>query len=109
MKRVIRIKKGLDYLLNGEAELKTSPLLSDYYAVSPDDFNLLVSTLKVQEGDNVKIGTTLFTSNKNPNLQFVSPISGTVHEIRHGARHVEAIIIKRMKMKQPKRLHYPTS
>ena len=96
MKRVIRIKKGLDYLLNGEAELKTSPLLSDYYAVSPDDFNLLVSTLKVQEGDNVKIGTTLFTSNKNPNLQFVSPISGTVHEIRRGAkRHIEAIIIKK--------------
>ena len=77
MSKVIRIKKGLDIPLLGEAEkiLQQAPR-ADLYAVSPVDFHGLTPRLLVKEGDRVKAGTPLFYDKYHEDILFTSPVSG---------------------------------
>jgi len=61
MSKDIRIKKGLDIKLVGEAqkELDTAPI-SEYYSVRPEDFHSIIPKLVAREGTKVKAGETLF-------------------------------------------------
>jgi Na+-transporting NADH:ubiquinone oxidoreductase subunit A len=85
MPNVISIRKGLDISLKGKAEKVLSKIsLSSDYAVKPGDFHGLTPKLTVNEGDPVLAGTPLFTDKYNPDLRFVSPVSGTVSGIERG-------------------------
>lgn len=77
MSKVIRIRKGLNIPVQGEAEkiLQMAPRAASY-AVSPGDFHGLTPKLLVKEGDRVKAGTPLFFDKYNEQIQFVSPVSG---------------------------------
>ena len=58
MSKDIRIKKGLDIKLVGEAEKTTTKLpLSSVYAVKPEDFHGITPKLTAKEGTEVKAGT----------------------------------------------------
>ena len=87
MSKVVKLKKGLDIKLNGEAEKKiTSAEACDLYGVMPTDFRALTPRLAVKAGDQVKAGDTLFFNKYMPEIKFSAPVSGTVESINRGER-----------------------
>ena len=95
MSKDIRIKKGLDIKLVGEAE-KTieNAIVSNFYYIRPEDFHSIIPKLVAKEGTRVKAGETLFYNKDNEAMKFVSPVSGEVTEVQRGPRRrIDAIKI----------------
>lgn len=88
MSEIIKIKKGLAINLKGEADRTISELSSKRYALKPTDFIGVFPKLNVKEGDKVKAGSPVFFDKYRDNIQFTSPISGTVTEIKRGAKRI---------------------
>lgn len=87
MKPIIKLKKGLNLRLIGEAPLTLKQAaLSATYALQPTDFLGIVPRLQVKENDHVKIGDTLFADKETERIKFVAPVSGTVTSIVRGER-----------------------
>lgn len=87
MSKDIRIRKGLDIKLVGEAEKVTAEATkSNVYAIKPDDFHGIVPKVIAKQGTEVKAGEPLFHSKSNENMLFPSPVSGEVVEIVRGAK-----------------------
>ena len=85
MSQVIKLKKGLDIRLQGEArrELTRLPLVHAY-ALKPDDFKGVIPKMLVRVDDVVKAGTPLFYDKYRPQVLFTSPVSGKVTAINRG-------------------------
>lgn len=91
----IRIKKGLNINMIGEAKKEISGIEAGYYAIKPTDFLGVFPRLQVKEGDSVKAGTPLFIDKYRENIIFTSPVSGVIEEISRGNKRViEEIRIK---------------
>ena len=87
MSKVIKIKKGLDIKLVGEAEKQVVTLsIGERYAVSPLAFEGVVPKLLVAEGDKVLAGSALFYDKAHPEVMFTSPVSGSVSAVRRGEK-----------------------
>ena len=87
MSKDIRIKKGLDIKLVGEATQTTIELpLGGVFAIKPDDFHGVIPKILAKEGTEVKAGQALFYSKSDERILFPSPVSGKVSEIVRGAR-----------------------
>ena len=87
MSNDIRIKKGLDIKLVGEAALtKSDAIKSNFYSIKPEDFHGLTPKLLVKVGKKVKAGEPIFYDKSNASIQFVSPVSGEVVEILRGEK-----------------------
>ena len=87
MSKDIRIKKGLDIKLIGEAEQATeTAIISNFYSIRPEDFHSIIPKLVAKEGTHVKAGETLFYNKDNEDMKFVSPVSGEVTEVKRGPR-----------------------
>ncbi|MCF8369392.1 MAG: Na(+)-translocating NADH-quinone reductase subunit A [Bacteroidales bacterium] len=86
MSEVIKIRKGLDIHLQGEAEKKVKEVISDNFAIKPTDFHGVFPKMFVKEGDKVKAGTPVFFNKYHENIIFTSPVSGKVTEIHRGAK-----------------------
>ncbi len=85
MSKIIKLKRGLDIKLAGEAERRIVELpMAESYGVSPLDFSGVVPKLLVRPGDAVKAGTPLFFDKYHPEILFTSPVSGTVDCITRG-------------------------
>lgn len=87
MSKDIRVRKGLDLKLKGDADkqfLKASP--SKVYALKPADFHAVVPKLVLKEGAAVKAGEPVFYSKYDEKVKFVSPVSGTITQILRGAK-----------------------
>lgn len=88
MGKFIRLTKGFNINLAGKA----SPNVTDAgpaetVSVKPLDFHgLYMPKVVVKEGDSVKAGTPLFHDKKFEQIQFTSPVSGEVVEIRRGEK-----------------------
>lgn len=90
------IKKGLKLPIAGEPvqtidnanTVKSVAVLgSEYVGMKP--------TMLVEEGQYVKLGQTLFTDKKNPNVHFTAPGAGKITSIKRGAKRVlQAVIIE---------------
>ncbi|WP_416444268.1 Na(+)-translocating NADH-quinone reductase subunit A [Leeuwenhoekiella sp. A16] len=89
MSKDIKIKKGLDIKLVGEAEkvISAAPI-SRTYTIKPSDFHLITPKMIIKEGAKIKAGEPIFHSKSNVNLKFVSPVSGTLVEIKRGPKRV---------------------
>ncbi|AUP78430.1 Na(+)-translocating NADH-quinone reductase subunit A [Flavivirga eckloniae] len=87
MSNDIRIKKGLDIKLKGEAE-KTSEkaILSNFYTLRPEDFHGVIPKLISKVGTKVKAGEAVFYDKSNEAVKFASPVSGEVIEIARGEK-----------------------
>lgn len=95
MANTIRIKKGLNINLIGEAKKEISAIDAGRYAIKPTDFLGVFPRLLVKEGDSVKAGTPLFIDKYRENILFTSPVSGVIEEISRGDKRVlEEIRIK---------------
>ena len=95
MAEVIKIDKGLDIRISGKAEKFFGQYkLPDLFAVKPTDFHGLTPKMAIKEGEAVKAGTVLFFDKNNPEIKFVSPVSGTLKSINRGERRriLEVII-----------------
>lgn len=97
MSKVIRIRKGLDIKLHGEAERTIAHNFTpDSFAIKPTDFIGMspIPKMLVEEGQEVKAGTPLFYDKVRPEVLFTSPVSGLVKEIRRGdKRAITEVII----------------
>ncbi len=87
MSKVIKIKKGLNIPLKGEAEkiLNTAPR-SSHYAVFPIDFHGLTPKMMISEGEKVKAGSPLFFDKYNEKIIYTSPVSGTFKILVRGEK-----------------------
>jgi len=92
----IKIRKGLNIPLKGEADMQLVALpLSERYAVKPTDYTGVTPKLLVKEGDNIRAGAPVFFSKDDERLKFVSPISGVVEKIVRGEkRKILEVVIK---------------
>ncbi len=87
MSKDIRIKKGLNIKLVGEAEQVTTDIsTSGTYAIKPEDFHGIIPKLLAKEGAKVKAGQALFYSKSDERILFPSPVSGEVTEVVRGAK-----------------------
>lgn len=87
MSKDIRIKKGLDIKLIGEAEQTTTDISTGgVFAIKPEDFHGIIPKLIAKEGTQVKAGEALFYSKSDERILFSSPVSGKVTEIVRGER-----------------------
>ena len=95
MSKDIRIKKGLDIKLVGNAEKATeNAIVSNFYSVRPEDFHSIIPKLIAKAGTRVKAGETLFHNKDYEAMKFVSPVSGEVTEVQRGSRRrIDAIKI----------------
>lgn len=89
MSKDIRIKKGLDIRLVGEAEkvISEGPR-SRTITIRPSDFHLVTPKMVIKEGAKFKAGDEIFFSKSQEEIRFVSPVAGTLTEIKRGARRV---------------------
>jgi len=96
MSNDIRIKKGLDIKLNGEAEKTVEQaIISNYCTIRPEDFHGVTPKLVAKEGTLVKAGSTLFFDKSQETVKFSSPVSGKVVEVLRGPkRRIDAIKIE---------------
>jgi len=87
MSKDIRIKKGLDIKLVGEATQLTTELpIGSVYAIKLSDFHGVIPKILAKEGTEVKAGEALFYSKSDERVLFASPVSGKVSEIVRGDR-----------------------
>ncbi len=89
MSKDIKIKKGLNIRLKGEASktLSNAPR-SRTFVIKPSEFHLITPKLIVKEGAKLKAGDVIFYSKANEEIKFVSPVSGTLVKIERGAKRV---------------------
>lgn len=86
---MIKIKKGLDLPISGLPSQKIMNASScSELAVTGADFNGMKPTMKVKEGDTVKIGDVLFECKKTDGVLYTSPANGVVKKINRGDRRV---------------------
>jgi Na+-transporting NADH:ubiquinone oxidoreductase subunit A len=88
MIETIRIKRGFDINLRGQAEKKIHDIpLPDTYAVKPTDFiGIKRPKVLVEEGDTVNAGTPILHCKMNDKIKYVSPVSGEIVEIVRGEK-----------------------
>ncbi|MGJ5642418.1 Na(+)-translocating NADH-quinone reductase subunit A [Formosa sp. S-31] len=96
MSNDIKITKGLDIKLKGEAEKALeNAVVSNSYTIRPEDFHGVIPKLVARVGDRVKAGSPVFYDKANESVQFVSPVSGEIVEIVRGEkRRILAIKIQ---------------
>lgn len=89
-------KKGLDLPITGgpKQEITEGNPISSV-AVFGKDFIGMKPTMKIKEGDRVKLGQILFTDKKNEGVSYTSPGCGVVKAIHRGAkRALQAVVIE---------------
>ena len=87
MANVIKIKKGLDIRLAGEApKVDISAHMGDTFGVVPDNFHGFKPRLSVQVGDKVLAGSPVLQDKNHPELLLTSPVSGEVVDVVRGAK-----------------------
>ncbi len=95
MAEIIKIRKGLDIKMNGEAEkIYVKSPRAKTYAIKPGDWNGLTPKIIPKLCDPVKVGTPIFYDKYNPEIKFTSPVSGILLSINRGDRRriVEVVV-----------------
>ncbi len=96
MSEVIKIKKGLDIRLKGTADnVFGQAQLPDLFAIKPTDFHGVVPKMVIKEGEKVKAGSVLFYDKYQPDVKFVSPVSGELKAVIRGERRkILEVVVK---------------
>ena len=96
MSNDIKIKKGLNINLKGEAKKTVEQAIySNFHVIRPEDFHSVLPRLVAKEGAIVKAGETVFHDKTNESIKYVSPVSGKIVQIERGPkRRIDAIKIQ---------------
>lgn len=87
MAKVIKIKKGLDIRLAGEApKVDISTRMGDTYGVMPEHFHGFKPRLCVQVGDRVLAGSPVLHDKNHPDVLLTAPVSGEVVNVARGEK-----------------------
>ena len=102
MANVIKLRKGLDINLKGKPAAELLKVEEPgIYSLVPDDFTGVTPKVVVKEQEHVVAGAPLFVDKNNPEVKFVSPVSGVVTSVERGARRkVMNIIVEADKEQQ---------
>lgn len=95
MAELIKIKKGLDIKMNGQAEkIYVKAPRAKTFAIKPGDWHGLTPKIIPKLCDEVKVGTPIFFDKYNPEVKFCSPVSGILLSINRGDRRriVEVVV-----------------
>ncbi|ORU91556.1 MAG: NADH:ubiquinone reductase (Na(+)-transporting) subunit A [Cycloclasticus sp. symbiont of Bathymodiolus heckerae] len=89
-----KIKAGLDLPITGAPDqvISEGNQVSSV-AIFGRDYIDMKPTMKVKEGDRVKLGQILFTDKKTEGVNFTSPGSGIVKGINRGAKRVLRTVV----------------
>lgn len=94
---LIKTKKGLNLPITGEPEqaiYNDAGVVSSVALLGPDYVGLK-PTMRVAEGDRVKLGDVLFSDKQFPEVVYTAPGAGVVKAINRGARRVlQSVIIE---------------
>jgi Na+-transporting NADH:ubiquinone oxidoreductase subunit A len=85
---VIRLKKGFDIHLKGEARKEISDVAVSTFAMQPPNFTGIspIPKVAVEVGSSLKAGEPLFFDKQRPEIHFVAPVSGELVEVRRGPK-----------------------
>lgn len=87
MSKTIKLRKGLDIKLLGEADkVKNSVEQSNVFGIKPPDFHGVTPKMVVKAGDKVKAGDVIFFNKYQEEIKFLSPVSGEISEIVRGEK-----------------------
>ncbi|MDG2464849.1 MAG: Na(+)-translocating NADH-quinone reductase subunit A [Crocinitomicaceae bacterium] len=87
MSKTVKLKKGLNIKLVGEAEKVSAEfVLPSSISVRPSDFHGLTPKMVVKAGDTVLAGDTLFFNKYKEKVKCVTPISGVVRDVIRGEK-----------------------
>ena len=87
MSNVIILNKGLYNKVIGKASTEIVAVKEPgFYSLVPDDYTGITPKVVVKEQEYVMAGGTLFIDKNNPEVKFVSPVSGVVTSVERGAR-----------------------
>jgi len=87
MPKQIKIKKGLNIPIEGEApENIVGHIKTNLFRICPEDFPGFVPKLNVRIGDRVKAGTPVLFDKNNESVVYVSAVSGEVTAINRGEK-----------------------
>ncbi len=109
--KFVALKQGHNILLEGKAE---GPIVAgggNTFALQPENFRGMspIPKVEVEVGDTVKAGDHLFFDKKNPDVKYVSPVSGEVIGVNRGDRRsIANIVILADKQQQYRSLSAPS-
>lgn len=85
---VIKLRKGFEIKLKGKANQEIRSIDIKNFATQPPNFMGMSPIPKVDPeiGDHIKAGDVLFYDKRNPEIKFVSPVSGKFIELRRGEK-----------------------
>lgn len=87
MSKSIKLRKGLDINLLGQAEKVVADLdTPSTVALKPTDFHGLFPKVPHKPGSKIKAGDVLFYDKYNEDIKYVSPVSGELKDIVRGAK-----------------------
>ncbi len=87
MSKTVKIRKGLDIKLKGEAEKVINAVdLTNNFSIKPTDFHGVTPKMVVKPGDKVKAGDVVFHNKYQEEIKFCSPVSGEISEIVRGEK-----------------------
>jgi Na+-transporting NADH:ubiquinone oxidoreductase subunit A len=92
---MIKIRRGLDLPVAGPPEqvVHDGPAVRTV-AILGNDYVGMKPTMRVKEGDPVKLGQVLFEDKKSPGVLYTAPAAGTVSAINRGERRVlQSVVI----------------
>ncbi|MDR0972962.1 MAG: Na(+)-translocating NADH-quinone reductase subunit A [Prevotellaceae bacterium] len=93
MVNVIKLSKGLDINLKGQAAKEwLNVSRPTRYGLVPDDFTGITPKVAVKEQEHVLAGSPLFFDKDYPEVKIVSPVSGTVTGVVRGERRKVLVI-----------------
>lgn len=109
--KLIKVKNTYDLKIKGQPEKKIDLLEDpDYFVVNPKRIKNFKVKLLIKEGDNVKIGTPLYTDKKQQHVVFLSPAAGVVDKVVLGERRsIQSIIIKKDQSEESLEVIKPTN
>lgn len=109
--RYIKLTKGHDILLEGEAKPEIHVADVHRFAIKPTDFHGMSPIPKVEFeiGQSVKAGDPLFYDKKMDKIQYCSPVSGEIVAIERGEkRSISAVVVLADKNIQYKNFNVPS-
>lgn len=87
MSKTIKIRKGLNIKLKGEADKVVNAIdLTNQFSIKPTDFHGVTPKMVVKEGEKVKAGDVVFYNKYQEEVKFCSPVSGEITAIVRGAK-----------------------